>query len=121
MPAALSLIQLPSLDGLVHLCSDILLAVHGVVQHILPQLQQLPGLVGESRLLHAGAGRPRAIHKVQLRVGETHLAHLLQQRPVPGDRLTGQLQQLGANGGDAAVPPVPACPWSKAASLAQIR
>ncbi|CAN4027342.1 hypothetical protein MCGFDL_MCGFDL_00280, partial [Dysosmobacter welbionis] len=48
---------------LVHLCSDILLAVHGVVQHILPQLQQLPGLVGESRLLHAGAGRPRAIHK----------------------------------------------------------
>ncbi len=101
MPAAPSLIH--SVTGRPVHPADILLAVHGVSTAHPPATAAAPGLVGESRLLHAGAGRP-VPSTVHFRVGETHLAHLLQQRPVPVTGWTGQLQQLGADGGDVCCP-----------------
>ena len=86
MPAALSLIQLPSLDGLVHLCSDILLAVHGVVQHILRSCSSSRASSERAASSTPALGVPVPSTKYKLRVGETHLAHLLQQRQY---RVTG--------------------------------
>ena len=89
----------------IHLLGDILFSIHGVIDHRVSELQQFQGLRAQPRLLAGEAGIPLSVHEVEIRLGEANLADLLKKRPVPGHRLSRQLQKLGAQGGDAALPP----------------
>ncbi len=92
---------------MVHGLCDILLPIDGVVDHDGPELQQLQRLGAEVRVFPRKTGFTRAVHGVEVRLDQTDLTDLFQQYPVPGYRLACQLQVLGPQGGDAALPFVP--------------